>query len=72
MQKLLPIRLPKPKRSAIQFLLRAAPQIIEIFDIPKTILGFNTLSVISKQVYAMSEESAEKKLAALKELLKEW
>lgn len=61
-----------PKKSAKQFLLELCPQVLELFDVPQNILGFNVPNTIRKQVYAMSEETAQAKLNGLKELLKKW
>ena len=62
----------KPQKSAKQFLLKIAPVALALFDIPQSIYGFNVTNVIRKQIFAMSEESAAKKLDGLKELLQEW
>lgn len=66
------IREIKQPRNAKQFLLKNALEILDLFDVPQNILGFNVENIVRKQVYAMSEESATKKLDRLKELLKEW
>ncbi len=62
----------KIPKSAKTFLLRLAPQVLDLFDVPQSILGFNTHNLIVKQIYSMSEETAKVKLDRLKELLKEW
>lgn len=67
-----PISLPKAKRSAKDFLLRLTPKVLWVFDVPQTIYGFNVHTILTKEIYAMSEETAEHKLKALKELLAEW
>lgn len=61
-----------PKKSAKQFLLEIVPQILVLFDAPQKILGFNVQNTINRQIYAMSEESAARKLEALKEMLEAW
>lgn len=63
---------PPTKRSAKDFLLFLAPEALNLFDAPKNILGFNVQNIISKQVYAMSEETAKRKLDRLKEMLAQW
>lgn len=67
-----PLNLPRPKKSAIDFLLRIAPEALALFDVPQSIFGINTNSYIIKRIYSMSEETAKKKLDALKELLEKW
>lgn len=64
--------LPKPERSAKQFLLSVVPDLLRLFEVPQNILTFNTENIVRKQIYAMSEESAALKLAALKKMLEKW
>ena len=62
----------KPQRSAKQFLLKLTPMALNLFDFPQKILGFSTVNEANKRIWAMSEETAKRKLDALKELLSEW
>ena len=66
------LKLPKPEKSAKDFLLAHAPDILVLFDVPQSILGFNVQNIVRKQVYAMSEENAKLKLEALKRMLEKW
>ena len=66
------LSIPKPERSAKQFLLTLAPYALHLFDVPQKILGFNVENIVRQQVYAMSEETAKKKLDALKGMLNDW
>ena len=70
--KPLNLNFPEPKRSAKDFLLKLAPQAIDLFDFPKSILGFSTINEARRRIYAMSEETAKRKLDGLKEMLKDW
>lgn len=68
------LNLPKveAERSAKQFLLVLAPSVLTLFDVPQKILGFNVQDIVTRQIYAMSEESARRKLDKLKEMLEKW
>jgi len=61
-----------PKPSAKDYLLRILPRVLALFDVPQNILGFNAENIARRQIYAMSEETAEQKLNALKEMLEKW
>ena len=61
-----------PEKSAKQFLIDMAHSVLAVFDVPQNILGFNVENIVKKQIYAMSEESAKRKLEALKELIEKW
>jgi hypothetical protein len=71
-----PLTIPKPKRSAKDFLLKIVPALLGVCGVEaeQSFYGFkfNIENEARKRIYAMSEESAEKALDALKELLKEW
>jgi hypothetical protein len=71
-----PITLPEPKRSAKQFLLRMVPHLLAIVGVQATIsfigVKINIQQEANKRIYAMSEESAERILNDLKEMLQQW
>lgn len=64
--------LPEAKKSAKQFILCLIPKVLQLFDAPQKILGYNVLNKLNQQVYAMDEETATRNLTRLKELLNEW
>lgn len=60
------------KKSAKDFLLFLAPEAFALFDVPKTIIGIDTNTFVRQKIYAMSEETAQRKIEKMKELLNQW
>ena len=71
-----PLKLPKPKKSAKQFLLKIVPALLDACGVEAEQsfygLKFNIELEARKRIYAMSEESATRALSALMEMFKEW
>lgn len=70
------LEVPKPKKSAKQFLLKIGPALLRACGVEaeQSFYGFkfNIENEARKRIYAMSEETAEKAIEALKELLETW